>query len=118
MTSAIEASEVLKQLEKISVAVASIQSDVADIKISQARTDERLNGLEKSLSDTRAEFKTDIADLKTDIKTDIADLKTDITDIRLQLRAQDNRLWSFVGALFLAVLGFLAKFAFFPGSQA
>jgi chromosome segregation ATPase len=106
MTNAIEASEVLKQLDKISVAVASIQSDMADIKISQARTDERLNGLEKSLSDTRAEF-----------KTDIADLKTDITDIRLQLRAQDNRLWTFVGALFLAVLGFLAKFAFFPGGN-
>jgi hypothetical protein len=65
-----------------------------------------LNGLEKSLSDTRAEF-----------KTDIADLKTDITDIRLQLRAQDNRLWTFVGGLFLAVLGFLAKFAFFPGGN-
>jgi septal ring factor EnvC (AmiA/AmiB activator) len=105
--------KVLKQLEKIGTAVVSIQSDVTDIKISQARTDERLNSLEKQLSDTRAEF-----------KTDIADLKTDITDIRLQLRryssrreSQDNRLWTFVGALFVAVLGFLAKFAFFPGGQ-
>jgi septal ring factor EnvC (AmiA/AmiB activator) len=88
MTQVIEASEVLKRLD-------SIQSDMQDIKLSQARTEEQLKG----------------------VAIQISDLKTDITDVRLQLRSQDNRLWTFVGALFLAVLGFLAKFAFFPGGQ-
>jgi hypothetical protein len=66
--------------------------------------------------------KLDVYVAKTDeqlkgIETQISDLKVNIGDIKLQLRSQDNRLWTFVGALFLAVLGFLAKFAFFPGGQ-
>jgi hypothetical protein len=37
---------------------------------------------------------------------------------RVQLRSQDNRLWTFIIALFLAVFGFAPKLILFPGSQA
>jgi hypothetical protein len=70
------------------------------------KTDERFNSIEIQISD-----------LKRNTDTKFADLKADVTDLKLQIRAQDSRLWSFVGGLFLAVLGFLAKFAFFPGGQ-
>jgi hypothetical protein len=70
------------------------------------KTDERFNSIEIQISD-----------LKRNTDTKFADLKADVTDLKLQLRAQDSRLWTFVGGLFLAVLGFLAKFAFFPGGQ-
>jgi hypothetical protein len=46
--------------------------------------------------------------------TQIVDLRTDVSDIKIQLRAQDTRLWSFVTALVLALVGLLAKLAFFP----
>jgi septal ring factor EnvC (AmiA/AmiB activator) len=88
MTQAIEASDVLRLIEKVDTAIAVIQADVTDIKISQAKADERLQSIE-----------------------------TQLNDLKLQVRSQDNRLWTFVGGLFLTVLGFLAKFAFFPGGQ-
>lgn len=55
------------------------------------------------------------------IEIQISDLKkntdTQLTDIRLQLRSQDNRLWTFVAGIFMAGLGVIAKFAFFSGSN-
>jgi hypothetical protein len=48
------------------------------------------------------------------LEVQISDLKTDVGDIKTQLRSQDNRLWSFVSALVLALIGLLAKLTFFP----
>lgn len=70
------------------------------LEITAARTDERLKALE-----------TQVVDYKKN--TD-----TQLTDIKLQLRSQDNRLWGFLAALFLAVLGFAAKLLLFPTGQA
>jgi hypothetical protein len=93
-----------------------------------ARTDEHFKSIEIQISDFKKSAETQISDFKkstetqiSDFKknndTQISDLKTDVIDLKLQLRAQDSRLWTFVGGLFLALLGFLAKFAFFPGGQ-
>jgi hypothetical protein len=89
--------------------------DGVDIKldIHIVKTDERFNSIDERFNSIEIQ----ISDLKRNTDTKFADLKTDVTDLKLQLRAQDNRLWTFVGALFLAVLGFLAKFAFFPRGQ-
>jgi septal ring factor EnvC (AmiA/AmiB activator) len=65
----------------------AIAADVVEIKVSQARIDERF-----SASDTQLE------------------------DIKLQLRSQDTRLWGFIVALSLAVIGFLSKLAFLPAT--
>jgi hypothetical protein len=55
------------------------------IDINQARIDERLNAIESNLS-----------------------------DLKKQTDKQDNRLWVLISGMFLALLGILTKFAFFP----
>ena len=65
--------------------VADIKADMVEVKIAQARTDERFNALDAGLS-----------------------------TIRTDLRGQDARLWGFVIALFLALVGILTKVVFFP----
>lgn len=91
-----------------------MQTEIRDLLVSMdkkldvhiARTDEQFKNIDVRFSS----IDTQLADIKK--STD-----TQLSDIRLQMRSQDNRLWTFVVALFLAVLGFLAKFAFFPGGQ-
>jgi predicted PurR-regulated permease PerM len=52
------------------------------------------------------------------LESQITDLKkstdTQFTDIRTQLRSKDSRLWTFVTALIVMLVGFLTKLAFFP----
>jgi hypothetical protein len=76
--------------------------DVLDKKgdVFSARTDERLKALE-----------TQVSDLKKGTDNQLG-------DIRVQLRSQDNRLWTFVAVTFLTILDFRAKFAFFSGGHA
>ncbi|MGB8701909.1 MAG: hypothetical protein WCD18_21040 [Thermosynechococcaceae cyanobacterium] len=83
-------------IERIDRKLDTIASDIIEIKISQARTDERLNSLEVQVSDIKKNTDTQFADIKT------------------QIRAQDARLWTFVTGLIIAVVGLLAKFLFFP----
>ncbi|MBF2046197.1 MAG: hypothetical protein IGS54_02160 [Elainella sp. C42_A2020_010] len=133
MTQSTDTAEVLKQLGKLTILVEGIQTDVQDIKLNQARTDERLKALETQVSDFKKSTETQIADLKKSTETQITDLRkstetqiadlrksteTQITDIRLQLRSQGNRLWSFLVALFLAVLGLASQQILFPNHQA
>jgi septal ring factor EnvC (AmiA/AmiB activator) len=99
-------------------------TDIREIRDLLLGLDKKIDSVDKKLdvhiAKTEEQFKSldiQISDLKRNTDTKLTDIKTKITDIRLQLRAQDNRLWTFVGALFVAVLGFLAKFAFFPGGQ-
>jgi hypothetical protein len=102
-------------------------TDIREIRDLLLGLDKKIDGVDKKIDGV--DKKLDVYVAKTDeqlkgIETQISDLKVNIGDIKLQLRrnafgtkSQDNRLWTFVGALFLAVLGFLAKFAFFPGGQ-
>lgn len=83
-------------IERIDRKMDTIAADGVEIKISQARTDERLNRLEVQVSDLKK-------------RTD-----TQLADIEVQLRAQDRRLWTLISALVLAVVGRLTKFLFFP----
>jgi seryl-tRNA synthetase len=88
-------------------------TDIREIRDLLLGLDKKIDGVDKKLdvhiAKTEEQFKS--------LGVQVSDLKTDVADIKVQLRSQDNRLWTFVGALFLAVLGFLAKFAFFPGGQ-
>jgi hypothetical protein len=86
-------------IERMDSKLDTIASDLREVKLFQARTDEQLRNLGFQVSGLKV------------------DLKADITDIKTQLRSQDNRLWGFVAAVFLTVFGFVAKFAFFPGGQ-
>lgn len=86
-------------IERMDSKLDTIASDLGEVKLFQARTDERLRNLE-----------TQVSGLKVD-------LKADVTDIKTQLRSQDNRLWGFVAAVFLTAFGFVAKLAFFPEEQ-
>jgi septal ring factor EnvC (AmiA/AmiB activator) len=94
-------------IERIDRKLDIISADIVEIKVSQARTDERLNSLEGQLLDFKKSTDTQFADLKKSTDTQFA-------DIRVQLRAQDSRLWTFISALVLAVVGLLTKFLFFP----
>ncbi len=78
--------------KKLGDKIDPIAADVVEMKIAQARTEERLNSLE----------------------TGISDIKTELKDIRSEVRGQDARLWGFVVALFLALAGVLTKVVFFP----
>lgn len=95
-------------------------TDIREIRDLLLGLDKKIDGVDKKLdihmARTEEQFKSiDARFAGIDVR--FAGIDTQLTDIRLQMRSQDNRLWTFVGALFLAVLGFLAKFAFFPGGQ-
>ncbi len=55
------------------------------IEVNQARTDEKLDAIEKNLS-----------------------------ELKKQVDKQDSRLWVLVSGMFLVIMGALTKFAFFP----
>ncbi|WP_019502994.1 hypothetical protein [Pseudanabaena sp. PCC 6802] len=68
------------------------------LEIHIAKTDERFNTIDQrfnSLENQIAEFKK---------STD-----SQIADIKLQMRSQDNRFWTFFGWLFVAAIGVIAK---------
>ena len=77
----------------------SIDAQLTDIKIVQARTDEHLNSIDKRIDGL-------------DKRMDGLDKRMD--NIEVRLASTDNRLWTFVGILVTALLGALAKVFLFP----
>ena len=73
------------------------------LEVSQARNDERFNSIDQRFT----ALDTQLTDFKKSTDTQFADIK-------IQLRAQDTRLWGFIVTLSLAIIGFLSKLAFFP----
>jgi hypothetical protein len=82
-------------------------NDIREIRDLILGLDKKLDALDK---------KVDVFSARTDER--LKALETQGSEIKTQLRSQDNRLWTFVAGAFLTILGFLAKFAFFPGGQA
>jgi hypothetical protein len=72
-----------------------------------AQSSEQMKALDTQLSDFKKSTDTQLSDLKKGTDTQFA-------DIRVQLRAQDTRLWGFIVTLSLTIIGFLSKLAFFP----
>ena len=64
MTQTADTTDVLKQLGKLTTIVESIQTNVQDIKVSQARTDECLKALETQILDIKNSTDTQFADIK------------------------------------------------------
>ncbi|MBW4554018.1 MAG: hypothetical protein KME35_23390 [Aphanocapsa sp. GSE-SYN-MK-11-07L] len=80
-------------------------SDIKELRDLILGLDKKIDALDK---------KVDVFSARTDER--LKALETQGAEINVQLRSQDNRLWTFVAAAFLTVLGFLAKFAFFPAN--
>jgi predicted nuclease with TOPRIM domain len=85
MTQATDTSEVLNRLDRLTTAVESIQSDIQGIKLSQARTEEKLDALNQRLG-----------------------------SLEDRVKSQDSRVWGILVAILGTALGLAAKLAFFP----
>ncbi len=88
---------------KLDSKIDRVQADLVEIKISQARTDERFNSMDERFKS----IDTQLSDIKKGTDTQFADIK-------VQLRGQDTRLWGFIATLSATIIGFLVKLAFFP----
>lgn len=80
--------DITEAIASINKKLDTIAEDVVEIKVSQATTNERLNGLEQRVGSVEERIKT-----------------------------QDNRFWSLTIGIVLSLIGLLAKLAFFPASQ-
>lgn len=79
-------------------------TDLRDILIN---LDKKLDVYIAQNTDQMKSLESQVTDLKKSTDTQFADIKT-------QLRSQDSRLWTFVTALIVMLVGFLTKLAFFP----
>ena len=114
--------------EKIDRKLDVIAADQVEIKLSLAKTDERLNALETGVSELKSEIKEvrqEVKEVRGDLKDQGEKFQADLNGVRdelktqgksfqADLKAQDARLWGFVVALFLFLAGVLAKVVFFP----
>ncbi|MGB7415616.1 MAG: hypothetical protein WA902_15525 [Thermosynechococcaceae cyanobacterium] len=107
----------LQKLVEISSNLSDLKSDVTEIKISQARTEERLNSLETGLSEFKAETAERFSEIREDIKTVRTESTAQLGNLRDDIKATDNRLWTLIAGVVLALFGLLAKMAFFPVGQ-
>jgi uncharacterized coiled-coil DUF342 family protein len=88
--------DILKRLD-------TIASDIQDIKITLARTDERFNSIDQRFNSMDQRF---------------TDLNKRIDSLEQRNIAQDVRFWGFLGIIVTALIGLLSKLAFFPGGAA
>jgi predicted nuclease with TOPRIM domain len=96
MTQATDTSEVLKRLDKLTTAVESLQSDIQDIKIGQARTEEQIKSVQQQITDLDKS------------------LNKRIDTLEVRGNGQETRFWGLVAILGTALLGILGKVVFFP----
>ena len=110
--------------EKIDRKLDAIAADQVEIKVSQAKTEERLNSIE-----TRFEERFNAIDQRFDEMGKRFEARFDAIDQRFitmekrqdnfeeRSKSQDNRLWGLIAGVVLALFGLLAKMAFFPTGQ-
>ncbi|WP_036536819.1 hypothetical protein [Neosynechococcus sphagnicola] len=100
MTQATDTSEVLKLLQ-------GIQGDIHDIKISQARTEERVISIDQWI---------DALDKSLSQRIDALDssLNKRIDSLEQRGNGQETRFWGLVAILATTLLGILGKVVFFP----
>jgi predicted nuclease with TOPRIM domain len=107
MTQATDTSEILKQLDKLTTAVESVQSDIRDIKLSQARTEERIKSLAELTDQRFSAAQQQVSALDTS-------LNKRIDSFEQRGNGQETRFWSLVAILATTLLGILGKVVFFP----
>ena len=110
--------------EKIDRKLDAISADQVEIKISQAKTEERLSSME-----TRFEERFNSMETRFEERFNAIDQRFDAMDQRFatmekrqdnfeeRSKSQDNRLWSLIAGVVLALFGLLVKMAFFPTGQ-
>jgi tetrahydromethanopterin S-methyltransferase subunit G len=122
MSQTIEIPDVLNRLDRLTTAVeatnASIQALDKKIDVFAAEVngkfnaiDQRLNGLDQRIDDLDRSLSKRIEDLDKSLNKRIDSLEQ-------RSNGQETRFWSLVGIIVTALLGILAKLAFFPAGQA
>jgi DNA anti-recombination protein RmuC len=111
MPTGIDTAEVLKRLE-------TIQSDIQDIKLSQARTEERFNSIDQRFDSLEASFNQRIDSLETSLNQRIDSLDKSVNkridSLEQRANGQETRFWSLVAILVTTLLGIVGKVVFFP----
>lgn len=91
-------SDVRSDVSDMRSVLATVQSDVFEIKLSQARADEKLNALDERLSLFRE------------------DVNSKFTSLESEMQGQNSRLWTLVTGLLISlaavIVGFFVKSLF------
>lgn len=116
-----------QQMQRMDQKIDAIAADVVEIKIAQAKADERFNTVDERFNTVDERFNSvDERFNSVDQRFNSLDRRMDgleeqfkVQDTRLEnrFRAQDNRIWSLLIGVVLALVGLLAKMAFFPVGQ-
>ncbi|MGF1603822.1 MAG: hypothetical protein ACFCU8_17715 [Thermosynechococcaceae cyanobacterium] len=122
MTQAID-TDLRTLIEKLDHKIDQISTDVVEVKVSLSAVNERFNTLDAKTDErfNTLNAKTDERFIAINQRFDNVDQRFDNVDQRLgslesSLKAQDNRIWSLIVAVFLALFSLLAKMSFFPPS--
>jgi chromosome segregation ATPase len=122
MPTGIDTAEVLKRLE-------TIQSDIQDIKLSQARTEERFNSIDQRFDSLETSLNQRIDSLETSLNQRIDSLDKSVNQridsldksvnkridsLEQRANGQETRFWSLVAILVTTLLGIVGKVVFFP----
>ncbi|MGB7413824.1 MAG: hypothetical protein WA902_06420 [Thermosynechococcaceae cyanobacterium] len=99
MTQAID-TNIRNLIENLDRKIDTISTDVVEMKVSLSTLNERFNSLEATTDERFKSIDQRLGSLEDRFKT------------------QDNRIWSLVVDIFLALFGLLAKVAFFPAMSA
>ncbi|NJM67452.1 MAG: hypothetical protein HC851_18150 [Acaryochloris sp. RU_4_1] len=107
MATGIDTTEVLKRLE-------TIQADIQDIKLSQARTEERFNSIEQRFDSIDQRFDSLETSLNQRIDSLDKSVNKRIDSLEQRANGQETRFWSLVAILVTTLLGIVGKVVFFP----
>ena len=96
-----------------------------DLKEILSKIDNRLEHIEKDLTDFKADMAKELTDFKTDVskdmtvlKVDMATIKTELTTIREDVKelkgSQRSQIWALIITVIGATITAVVKFGFFP----
>lgn len=80
--------------KKLEDKIDAVAADVNDLKIAQAKNDERFNSIDQRFNNVEQRLDT----------------------FEDRIKTQDNRFWGIITGMFITLFGLLAKMAFFPGT--
>lgn len=95
-------------LVSINDRLGTITDDITDLKVGQARMEERFNTIDQRFETVDQKFETFDQKFET--------VSTQLTNLDNRLKAQDNKFWTLTLTMFAAILGALAKVTFWPSA--
>lgn len=104
-----ETQQILDALQALGGDIKEVKSDLQaltlEVKVNQAKTDEKLNSLQLQVDERL-----------NSVQLQMRELKDDIAELRSQQKAIDARLWGFIVGLVTLLSGGLIKLAWFNQS--